>query len=253
MPIALTRSVPLSIVNCELTHLTREPIDLPRAVEQHRSYEEALATLGFTVQRLEALPDLPDSVFVEDAAVVLPEVAIITRPGAASRRPEVASVADALGAYRSLSFIEDPGTVDGGDILVVGSTIYAGESSRTNSDGIRQLAELVAVHGYSVQTVKVSGCLHLKSAVTRVGEHSVLVNPGWVDPSGFDALNQIEVHPDEPFAANALWTGNAVIYSSSYPETRSILEQNGIGIYVVETDELHKAEGAVTCCSILIS
>ena len=253
MPIALTRGVPLSIVDCELTHLTREPIDLPRAVEQHRSYEEALTTLGFTVHRLQSLPDLPDSVFVEDAAVVLPELAVITRPGAASRRPEVSSVADVLGAYRSLSFIEEPGTLDGGDILLAGSTIYAGESSRTNSDGIRQLSELVAVHGYSVRTVKVTECLHLKSAVTRVGERSILLNPAWVDSSCFASLDQIEVHADEPFAANALWVGNAVIYSASYPETRTILEQNGIDVHAIETDELHKAEGAVTCCSILIA
>jgi dimethylargininase len=253
MPIALTRSVPRSIVNCELTHLTREPIDRARAAEQHRRYEEALAAMGYAVERLPPLPDLPDSVFVEDTAVVLPELAVIARPGAASRRPEVPSVADAIRPHRSLSYIEDPGTMDGGDILVAGSTIYAGETTRTNPEGIRQLAGLVAVHGYSVRTVKVSGCLHLKSAATRVAERVILVNPALVDPSCFEGLRQIEVHAKEPLAANALLAGDALIYSASYPETRRILEHNGIEVYVVETDELHKAEGAVTCCCILIA
>ena len=253
MTIALTRCVPPSIINCELTHCQREPIDIARAVEQHRRYEEALRALGCKVERLPPLPDLPDSVFVEDAAVVLPEVAIVTRPGAASRRPEVPSVADALQSHRSLKFIEEPGTLDGGDVLVIGSAIYAGESTRTNTEGIRQLVQLTSPYGYEVQTLTVSECLHLKSAVTRVGARSILVNPAWVDSSSFEGLDQIEVHADEPFAANALWIGGAVIYSDSYPRTRSILEAQGIDVHVVETDELHKAEGAVTCCSILIA
>lgn len=253
MPVALTRSVPPSIVNCELTHLKRESIDLALAVEQHRRYEETLASLGYTIERLRDLPDLPDSVFVEDAAVVLPELAIITRPGAMSRRPEIASVADALRSYRPLTFIADPGTLDGGDVLVVGSTIYAGESTRTNEEGIRQLAQLTSPYGYEFQALKVSGCLHLKSAVTCVAERSILLNPAWVDSSCFRDLDRIEVHPDEPFAANAVWTGDAVIYSCSYDRTRRRLEETGIDVHAIETDELHKAEGAVTCCSILIS
>lgn len=253
MPVALTRSVPPSIVNCELTHLKRESIDLARAVEQHKRYEETLAALGCAVERLPSLPDLPDSVFVEDIAVVLPEIAIITRPGAISRRPETATVADALRSYRPLTFIADPGTLDGGDVLVVGSTIYAGESTRTNAEGIRQLAQLTSPYGYEVQRLTISGCLHLKSAVTRVAERSILLNPAWVDSSRFQDLDQIEVHPDEPFAANVLWIGDAVIYSDSYDRTRRRLEYNGIDVHAIETDELHKAEGAVTCCSILIS
>jgi dimethylargininase len=249
---ALTRSVPPSIVNCELTHLEREPINFARAVEQHELYEKALVAVGCTVQRLPSMPDLPDSVFVEDTAVVLPELAIITRPGAETRRSEVTSVAEALRRHRSLAFIKSPGTLDGGDVLVIGSIIYAGESSRTNADGIRQLTELAAPHGYRVRSVKTSGCLHLKSAVTRVGEDVILVNSAWVDESSFAGLRRIEVHPDEPFAANALWIGESVIYPAEYNETRQRLEQNGINVVAVETDELHRAEGAVTCCSILI-
>lgn len=252
MPIALTRSVPPSIVNCELTHLKREPINVARAAEQHGLYEKGLIAVGCTIQRLPSLPDLPDSVFVEDTAVVLPELAIIARPGAASRRFEVTSVADALRPHLPLTFIEPPGTLDGGDVLPIGSTIYVGESTRTNAEGIRQLAELASAYGYVVRPVKLSGCLHLKSAVTRVAEHVILLNSAWVDSSSFRGLHQIEVHPGEPFAANALWIGETIIYSATYDETRQRLEQNGVNVHLVETDELQKAEGAVTCCSILI-
>ncbi len=250
--IALTRSVPPSIVNCELTHLKREPIDLARAAEQHGLYEKALIAVGCTIQRLPCLPDLPDSVFVEDTAVVLPEIAIIARPGAASRRCEVTSVADELRPHRPLAFIKSPGTLDGGDVLPIGSTIYVGQSTRTNAEGIRQLAELAAACGYRVRPVKLAGCLHLKSAVTRVAEDVILLNSAWVDSSSFPGLDQIEVHPAEPFAANALWIGKNVIYSTAYDKTRQRLEQNGINVHLVETDELQKAEGAVTCCSIVI-
>ena len=231
----------------------REPIDTERAADQHAAYESTLSALGCTVQRLPSLPDLPDSVFVEDAGVVLPELAIITRPGAASRRAEVASVADALRLHRPLAFIESPGTLDGGDVLHIGSTIYAGESTRTNAEGIRQFAEIASRYGYDVQTVKVSSCLHLKSAVTRVGDDVILLNSAWVDSSSFPGLHQIEVDPGEPFAANALWIGENIIYSSTHDATRRRLEQNGMDVHTVDTDELEKAEGAVTCCSILIT
>jgi dimethylargininase len=250
--IALTRSLPPSIVDCELTHLEREPIDLARAEEQHSLYEKALVEAGCTIHRLPFLPDLPDSVFVEDTAVVLPELAIVARPGAESRRSEVTSVAEALRPCYPLAFIESPGTLDGGDVLPIGSTIYVGESTRTNADGIRQLAEITSAHGYRVRSVKVSGCLHLKSAVTRVGDDVILLNSAWIDSSSFPGLHQIEVHPGEPSAANALWIGDIVIYSASYDQTRQRLEKRGINVDRVETDELEKAEGAVTCCSILI-
>ena len=252
MTVALTREVPPSIVNCELTHLKREPINLARAIEQHSRYEEWLAEFGCEVQRLPPLPDLPDSVFVEDAAVVLPELAIIARPGAASRRAEVSSVADSLRSYRPLAFIEPPGTLDGGDVLRIGATIYVGHSMRTNAEGIRQLAELASVRGYDVRAVKLSGCLHLKSAVCSVAEDTILLNTAWVDSSSFRDLEQIEVHPAEPSAANALWVGEKILYPDLYPQTRQRLAERGIDVHLLEMDELLKAEAGLTCCSILI-
>lgn len=253
MLIALTQAVPPSIVHCELTHLERVDIDLARATEQHRRYEEALVELGCTLQRLPPTPELPDSVFVEDTAVVLPELAIIARPGAESRRTEVASVAEALRPYRRLAFIEAPGTLDGGDVLHLGSRIWVGLSERTNADGIRQLERMVSGLGYEVRSVTVRGCLHLKTAVTQVGERSVLLNPAWIDAAAFGGLDRIEVHPAEPFAANALRVGQVLLYPAAFPRTRERLEERGFTVRTVEADELAKAEAGVTCCSVLVA
>jgi dimethylargininase len=251
--IALTRELSPEIVNCELTHLARDPIDFARAVHQHARYEQALISLGCTVQRLPSLADHADSVFVEDTAVVLPQIAVIAMPGAKSRRSEVSSVADALRAYRQLKFIEASGTLDGGDVLVIGSTIYAGDSTRTNREGVRQLAEHAAPHGYEVRSVPVTHCLHLKSAVTRIAEDAVLLNPDWVEASLFAGLRIIEIDPDEPLAANALLVGTRVLYETGFGRTRRRLERAGIEVHNVEMSELQKAEGAVTCCSILVA
>ncbi len=252
MLIALTREVSPAIIDCELTHVGREPIDVSRAAEQHARYEEILRALGCTIQRLPSLPDFPDAVFVEDTAVVLPEVAIVTRPGAESRRPEVESTADALRAYRPLGFIEGPGSLDGGDVLVIGRDIYVGRSGRSNEEGISQLADLTARHGYRVRPLEITGCLHLKSAVTRLGEDVVLINPEWVDETVFETMNRIHVHSAEPFSANALLVGKTVIVAAGFNRTQERLERAGIEVRTVETGELQKAEGGVTCCSILV-
>jgi dimethylargininase len=252
MLIALTRAVPPSITRCELTHLVREPIDLDVARVQHRRYEEALSALGFAVQRLPAEPDLPDSVFVEDMAVVLREVAIVARPGAESRRAECPSVAEALGAHRRLAFIEPPGTLDGGDVLSVGSRLFVGLSGRTNEEAIRQLRAIVSPLGYEAHPVPVSGCLHLKSAVTQVAPGAVLLNPARLDAAAFAGFERIDVHPEEPLAANALWLGEVVLFPSAYPRTLRRLEERGLAVHVVDAGELAKAEGGLTCCSLLI-
>jgi dimethylargininase len=250
--LALTRPVPPSIARCELTHLAREPIDPARAAAQHRAYEAALAALGCTLVRLPPAPEHPDSVFVEDTAVVLDEVAVLARPGAESRRGELEVVAEALRPHRPRARIAAPGTLDGGDVLRVGRHIYVGASGRTNAEGIRQLAEIAGAHGYTVHPVPVAGCLHLKTAVTQVGEGTLLLNPEWVSPASFEGLDRIEVDPTEPFAANAVLVGGAVLLPAAYPRTRARLEARGIEVRTVEADELAKAEGGLTCCSILV-
>jgi dimethylargininase len=238
---------------CELTHLPRVSIDLPLAAVQHRAYEQALAALGCEVVSMPASPELPDSVFVEDVAVVLDEIAVVTRPGAASRRAEAAPLAEALVPYRRVTSIAAPGMLDGGDVLRIGRRMFVGTSARSNESGIEQLRAVVWPYGYSVTEVPVQGCLHLKSAVTQVGPETILVNPAWVDGRLFGAARVIEVDPAEPYAANGLLVGSTVIYPASFPATRARLEAAGIAVYVIDVSELQKAEGAVTCCSVIFS
>ena len=251
MWIAITREVSPRIAECELTHLAREPIDFQRARTQHRQYEALLEELGCKRVRLPAEPDLPDSVFVEDAAVVLDELAVITRSGAESRRSETVSVAEALRPYRKLFYIESPGTLDGGDVLRVGKALYVGLSKRSNREGIKQLQDILLPFGYVVNDVKLRDCLHLKSAVTQVAENTLLINRTWVDTAMFSGFQLIDVASSEPFAANALLIGNTVVYPVAFPETRQRLEKQGIRVRTVDVSELAKAEGGVTCCSLI--
>ena len=252
MILALTRNVSPAMASCELTHLERVPIDPAVAARQHQRYEEALARLGCRVEHVAAAPTLPDSVFIEDTAVVVDELAVMARPGAASRQAEVDGVADALRRYRPLAAITAPGTLDGGDVLRVGRTVYVGQSGRTNDDGIAQLRAHLAPYGYEVRAVRPTGCLHLKTAVTAVSDAAVLLNPEWISPSLFDGFEVIAVDRSEPFAANVVRVGSAILTASAFPGTRQVLEQHGVEVHVVDVSELAKAEGAVTCCSILL-
>lgn len=251
MLIAITREVSPNIGCCELTHLERQPVDVERARAQHHQYTACLAALGCQVQRLPPEPDWPDSVFVEDTAVVLDELAILTRPGARSRLPETASVARALEPYRKLYPIQAPGTLDGGDVLRIGKTIYIGLSSRSNSAAIEQVRDIVRPFGYTVKSVNVGRCLHLKSAVTQVAEDTLLIQPDWVDANAFGTMQMIKVDPSEPHAGNALLIDEMVVYPASYPRTQERLESRGLSVMTVDVSELIKAEGAVTCCSLV--
>ncbi len=253
MTIALTREISPAIARCELTHLSREPIDLDRAREQHGAYEAALEAAGCTILRLPADPELPDSVFVEDVAIVTDELAILTRPGAASRRPEIPAVAAALSRYRPVVAIEGEATLDGGDVLRIDRTVYVGQSRRTNAEGLAQLRRALEPLGYDVVGVPVTRCLHLKSAVTQVAEGVVLLNAECVATQTFGAFERIEVDPSEPHAANALLVHGTLVYPSAYPRTRERLEARGARIAAVDVSEIVKAEGAVTCCSVVFA
>jgi dimethylargininase len=253
MPIAITRPVSSSFGRCELTHLVRTPIDVALAGVQHRAYEDALVSAGCRLHRLDAEPDLPDAVFVEDAAVVLDEMALVTRPGAASRRPEAASVAEALQAWRPLVRVAAPGTIDGGDVLRVGRRVWVGRSSRTNADGFEQFRAAAHPLGYSLSPVEVHGCLHLKSAVTAIDPDTLLVNPLWIDVARFPGFRLVEVDPAEPSAANVLRVGDRLIYPTAFPRTAERLARLGVPLTLVDVSEIAKAEGAVTCCSVIVS
>lgn len=252
MTVAICRAISPSFAQCELTHIERVPIDLDRAHAQHAAYVKTLETLGLRVISLPAENDLPDSVFVEDTAIVLDEIAIMTRPGAASRRAEVQTMAQALEAYRSLAFITEPATIDGGDVLRIGKTLYVGLSTRSDAAGIEALANIIQRFGYEVRGVPLSGCLHLKSAATLITADMILVNPAWVDPTTFKGVSHVAVDPDEPHAANALWLGTGVVYGAAYPRTRERLAKFVSDIHCVDVSELAKAEGAVTCCSVVV-
>ena len=253
MLIAVTRAVSPTLAQCELTHLPRDPIDVANAIAQHAQYETALGALGAKIVRAPAEPALPDAVFVEDTALVLDEVAIIMRPGAESRRAEIPSIANTLKDFRSLVWIQEPGTIDGGDILRVGRMLYVGASSRTNLEGIALLETAVSSWGYEVTRVPLTGCLHLKSAVTQVGEDLLLINTRWVRPNCFGAMKTIAVAPPEPGAANALWIagGGAVIFPEHHSQTAQRLIRAGVRVISVPCSELAKAEGGVTCCSLV--
>jgi dimethylargininase len=249
---ALTRAVAPSIARCELTHLARAPIDLDLASCQHDEYEAALRLAGCAVVRIRPEPKLPDSVFIEDTAVVLDELAVIPRPGAASRRAETDSTHDALSPFRRIESITAPGTLDGGDVLVAGRDVFAGVGGRSNEEGVRQLRDFLAPFGYRVLGVVTTGCLHLKSAATLVADSCVLVNPSWVDPRVFAPLEPLFAHPDEPFAANALRIGDRLLHGAGHPRTRERLERRGLEVAPVDLGELAKAEGALTCCCLLV-
>jgi dimethylargininase len=252
MSIAITREVSPRFAECEITHIERTPIDLDSARAQHHAYVNALRELGCDVIELPAEPDLPDSVFVEDTAFILPEVAVITRPGANSRKPETESIVEALTPLVRLVHVREPATVDGGDVLVLGKRISIGLSTRSNREAIHQLHELLVEFGYSVTAIELHDCLHLKSAVTRVDDQTLLINKNWVDPGCFENFDLIEVDPSEPYAANCLPIGNSIIFPAAFPGTFAKLEERGYQVVTVDVSELAKAEGAVTCCSLII-
>ena len=251
MLVALTREVSPNIGLCELTHKQRETIDVDIAREQHNQYVECLSNLGCRILCLPAEPSLPDSVFVEDTCIVLDELAIITRPGAESRRPETSSIAKALEVYRDLAFIESPGTIDGGDVLRIGKTLFVGLSSRSNTAGIEQMRNLLETSGYKVKGVPIRDCLHLKSAVTQVAPNTLLINRARVDADELERMKLIDVDPTEPSGANALLVGEIVVYPLGFDGTRKRIEEVGIEVKAVDISELRKAEAGITRCSIL--
>ena len=251
MTLALTRAPARDMSACELTYLGRQPIDAARAAAQHRVYRRALEDCGAQVVTLPALDELPDSVFVEDTAIVLDELAIITSPGVASRRPELRANAPEIARLRPVVEIRPPATIEGGDVLRVGRKIYVGLSPRTNRAGVAALSALVAPHGYKVRTVALRDCLHLKSGCTAIGDETILAHPDWVDVSVFRAYEVVAVQPTEPWAANTLRVGAHVCVGAAFPRTAELLAKRGYDVRVVDVSEFAKAEGGLTCMSLL--
>jgi dimethylargininase len=248
---ALTRDVNVAMGECELTFLSRSSINVENAIQQHKQYQSVLSEAGCEVLSVSTAQGLADSVFIEDTALVLDALAVLCRPGAASRRAEVAGTQNVLRKFRRIESIQEPGTLDGGDLLVVGKVIFAGLSTRSNSDGIDQLRNVVSDYGYSVVPVETTKCLHLKSAVSVISPGVLLINPDWIEKSIFKDYVLLAVDESESHAANALPVGNRLIYPNNFPRTAEKLSAHGMDVAFVDVSELQKAEGAVTCCSLI--
>src|SRR4051812_9981096 len=202
--IAITRDVSPGINDCELFFHARKPIDVAKAAAQHHAYRQCLEDLGAHVVRLPAEPSLPDSVFVEDAALVFDEVAVIPVMGAASRRDEIKTIVPALSPYRELKYLRAPATLDGGDVITADKRVFVGLSNRTNESAFNQVREIMQPFGFVVESVRLRNVLHLKSACSYLGDDRVLLNRDWIDGDEFDRFDAIEVPQSEGGAANVL-------------------------------------------------
>jgi len=249
--IALTRGVSPSLGDCELQDLTRQQIDIPKAIEQHRNYRSCLADLGVQILEIPADPFCPDCVFVEDPVVVVDQAAVMTRMGVASRRGEGPAIEEALSRFRPVLRLTEPATLEGGDVMRIGKTLYVGLSRRTNEEGVSQLGELLGPFGYRVVPIPVHGCLHLKSACCYLGKQTILANREWIDASALLEFNVIDVPAEEPRGANVLRIGETLVLPASYPRTHKLLRRAGFQLRTVDVSEFEKAEGAVTCTSVL--
>jgi len=233
-----------------VTHVARLPVDVGRAAAEHAGYVQALKGAGWTVHPVEPADDAPDAVFVEDTVVVVEDLAVLTRPGAPVRRAEVAGTAAAVTSLGlRTATIEAPGTLDGGDVLQVGSTVYVGRGDRTNDAGIAQLAALLVPLGRTIRAVGLRDVLHLKSALTALPDGTLIGLPHLLDLAG---LPPVQVPPEEEGAHVVPLGGGSVLVAASAPVTVAWLRDLGLAPVVVEIGEFEKLEGCVTCLSVLI-
>jgi dimethylargininase len=251
-PIAFVREPSESLARCELTHLARTPIDFELAKKQHSAYVAALSELGARLEWLPKLPEHPDAVFVEDTAVLISDMAIVTRPGASERRGEVESVATALRAHREVRRIEAPARLDGGDVLVIGRSVFVGLSTRTNVEAVTALRELLGT-AFTVIGVPLAACLHLKSACSFIPPDLIVANSAWIDPKMFAPLRIIETEVGEPAAANTLTLRDCTLVSASAVRTEQKLRRAGVSTRALDISEFEKAEAALTCMSLIAS
>ncbi len=254
MKIGIINKPSLELMQCELTFLDRESIHYDIAMNQHAQYADALQQAGVDVHVFDKNQTSPDSVFVEDVAIILDELAIICSMGTPSRRGEIDEMKKIISQFRdNIHQIRLPATIEGGDVLRVGRTLYVGQSSRTNIEGIDALIDIVSAFGYRVVPIRVYGCLHLKTGVTALSDDTLLINPNWIDVEHFNEYKLIEVAPDEPWAANVLRIDDYLITNAAFPETAKIIRSSGFDIHEIDISEFSKAEAGLTCMSLVFS
>jgi len=222
----------------------------PHILLQHQAYRQALQNLGLEVILLPDEPGYPDAYFVEDPAIVTPTVAIITRPGASSRRGEELTLEPVLKKYRPVVHIEPPGTVEGGDILMVENHFFIGISDRTNQQGAAQLADFLAKAGHTSEYIPVASGLHLKSSVNYIGHSTLLLTQSLADHPAWKRYNKMLLDPDEEYAANTLWVNDTLLTPRGFPKTLSKLTSLGMKILELDVSEVQKMDGGLTCMSL---
>jgi dimethylargininase len=248
---AFTRAVSPRLAECELTFIDRVPINFERALQQHRQYEQMLGSLGVGVVQIPTDDQCPDSCFLEDTALVLDELAVLTRPGSETRRAEVAGVGPFIRQHREVVEIQAPATLEGGDVLRIGRELFVGITTRTTREGIDALRRHVEPHGYGVHPVVVPGALHLKSVCTAVDQHRILADGTRVDLSPFAGYEVMQVPAEEWMAANVLLVGNTVCMHSGFRETIGLLQRRGLDVRTTDISEFLKTEAGLTCMSLL--
>ena len=233
-----------------LTRAALGPADLARMRAQHAAYVDALRAAGLEVQQLDAAPQYPDAHFVEDVAVVTPELAVIARPGAAPRRGEELLMEPVLAAHRPLAHIQAPGTLEGGDVLPIGKRCFIGVTARTNEAGARQLETILAAHGYRCVLIPVAHTLHLKSDLNAVSDESVVVTPALAGHAALANYEKIVVQPDEAYAANVLRVNDRLLMPHGFPRLRDKLHAAGVAVLELDMSEARKMDGGLTCLSL---
>jgi dimethylargininase len=251
--LALTHAPSPSLQDCQRTFVAATSIDYDRAVQQHAAYCQMLSDCGAKVQTLAVNRELPDCVFIEDTAIVLDEIAVLASMGAPSRRAEPAGIAPELRKYRQIEQVELPATIEGGDVLRVGRILLTGLSSRTNLEGVKALEGIVRRLGYEVIAVPVHGCLHLKSACSALPDGSLLVNPDWLDMQRLSGFELVRLPDTEPDGANVALVGRSVCLPAAHPQTAALIARLGFEVRTVDVSEFAKAEGCVTCLSLLLA
>jgi dimethylargininase len=251
--LALTQTPSLRMDLGVRTYVGREQLDFSRVLDQHADYCRALAAAGATVRVLEVNSRFPDGVFIEDTAVILDNLAVVASMGTSARAAETGGIEQVLSEYCDIVRIAPPATLEGGDVLQVGKTLLVGLSRRTNSAGVEALAQIARPLGYEEQVVPVRGCLHLKTACTALPDGRLLVHPSWLDVSALRTFPLIPIPPQEPWSANVLPLGQTVLLATAHVRMAELIAKLGFETRTVEISEFARAEGGVTCLSLLIS